>query len=309
MKKLISIVVPVYNEEEIIGKTSSRLIETADGWEEDYEIIFVNDGSTDHTFQILEKISDNNTQIKVISFSRNFGHQMAFTAGLDYSKGDAIIVIDGDLQDPPEIMTQFIQKWTEGYKVVYGKRIKRKGETFFKLITANLFYRIMEKLSDTKIPRDVGDFRLMDRAVVEKIKNMRERHRFIRGMVSWVGFKQTFVEYVRDERVAGVTKYPFKKMLIFALDGIFSFSTIPLKAVTQLGFLVTGFTFIYITYIVVNRLLGYGVPGYASIIISVLFLGGVQLLSIGILGQYIGRIFEEIKDRPLYIVERTINIE
>lgn len=307
--KLISIVVPVYNEEEIVRTTYSRLKEVAGKWEDNYEIIFVNDGSTDHTLRILEEISDNNSPIKVISFSRNFGHQMAFTAGLDYAKGGAVIVIDGDLQDPPEVMTELIQKWKEGYHVVYGKRIKRKGETFFKRITANIYYRLMEKLSDTKIPRDVGDFRLMDRSVVDKIKNMRERHRFIRGMVSWVGFKQTFVEYVRDERVAGETKYPFKKMLRFALDGIFSFSTVPLKIVTQLGFLITLLTFLYIVYIVMNRILGHGFPGYASIIVSILFLGGIQLLSIGLLGQYIGRTFEEIKSRPLYIVEKTINIE
>jgi len=309
MSKLISIVVPLFNEKETVKTTVSRLKEVAEEWIYNYEIILVDDGSNDGTLQILRKLSQNDKLLKIISFSRNFGHQMAFTAGLDYANGDAVIVIDGDLQDPPHVMNQFITKWEENYDVVYGKRIKRKGETFFKLYTSYLYYHLLDKLSDTKIPRNVGDFRLMDRSVVDKIKNMRERHRFIRGLVSWVGFKQCAVEYERDERFAGKTKYPFKKMLKFALDGIFSFSTFPLKFASQLGFLVTLFAFLYIIYIIVNKMLGYGFPGYASITVSILFLGGVQLLSIGVVGQYIGRIFEEIKDRPLYIVERTYNIE
>ena len=309
MSKLVSIIVPLFNEEEIVNTTFSRLKRIAEKWSYDYELIFIDDGSTDRTFQILVEICENKPEAKAVSFSRNFGHQMAFTAGLDYAKGDAVIVIDGDLQDPPEVMSQFIQKWKEGFHVVYGKRIKRKGETFFKLITANLYYRLLEKLSDTKIPRDAGDFRLMDRSVVNKLKNMRERHRFIRGLVAWVGFKQCAVEYERDERIAGETKYPFKKMLRLAFDGIFSFSTVPLKFATQLGLFITLFTFLYIVYIVINRILGYGFPGYASIIVSILFLGGIQLLSIGLLGQYVGRVFEEIKGIPLYIVERTINCD
>ena len=307
MSQFISIIVPVYNEEEIIALTVDRLVEISSKWDEDFEILFIDDGSLDKTLTILHDYALKNKRIKVISFSKNFGHQMAFTAGLDYAKGDAVIAIDGDLQDPPEVMSQFIQKWKEGFHVVYGKRIKRKGETFFKLITANLYYRILEKISDTKIPRDVGDFRLMDKSVVEKLKNMPERHRFIRGMVSWVGFKQCAVEYERNERTGGQTKYPLKKMLRFAFDGIFSFSTVPLKFATQFGLFITLFSFLYIVYIIINRLLGYGFPGYASIIVSILFLGGIQLLSIGLLGQYIGRIFEEIKGRPLYIVEKTVN--
>lgn len=308
-KKIISVVVPVFDEEELINHTINKLQSEISTWDYDYEIIYVNDGSTDNTLKLLINAAEKNSKLKIISFSKNFGHQMAFTAGLDYAKGDAVIVIDGDLQDPPRVMNHFIKRWEEGYDVVYGKRIKRKGETLFKLFTANLYYRFFEKLSDTKIPRDVGDFRLMDKSVVSKIKDMRERHRFIRGMVSWVGFKQCAVEYERDERIAGETKYPFKKMLIFALDGIFSFSTVPLKIITKIGFLITLFSFLYLIYIVINKILGYGIPGFASIIVSIVFLGGVQLISIGILGQYVGRTFEEIKGRPLYIVEKTINID
>ena len=310
MRKLISIVVPVFNEEQVIQNTINVLNETVSKWSFDHEIIYVNDGSTDGTSQILKQVSGSNPKIKVINFSRNFGHQMAFTAGLDYAKGDAVIVIDGDLQDPPEVMKEFIQKWQKGYNVVYGKRIKRKGETFFKLITANLYYRLMEKFSDTKIPRDVGDFRLMDRAVVDKLKIMKERHRFIRGMVSWVGFKQIFVEYVRNERVAGETKYPFKKMLRFALDGIFSFSTVPIKYTIVMGIITTTLAIAGIIYVFIARLLTDGwVSGWTTLIITILLIGGIQLISIGILGQYIGRTFEEIKRRPLYIVESTINID
>lgn len=310
MKGLISIIVPVFNEEEIIQNTINQINELASGWEHNYEVIYVNDGSTDKTWSILEKAAIGDSKIKVISFSRNFGHQMAYTAGIDHSKGDAAIVIDGDLQDPPEVMTEFIRKWEEGFQVVYGKRKERKGETFFKLITADLFYLLLDKVSDTKIPRDVGDFRLMDRVVIDRIKNMRERHRFIRGMVSWVGYKQAAVEYNRDERIAGETKYPFRKMLGFALDGIFSFSIIPLKISIWLGLIVSTLAFAGIVYAFILRLFTENwVTGWTAIIISVLFIGGVQLISIGILGQYLGRTFEEIKGRPLYIVDKTINVE
>ncbi len=306
--KLISVIVPLYNEEEIVKTTASRLVAVTEQWEEDYEIIFINDGSSDRTLLHLNAIVSANLKLKVISFSRNFGHQMAFTAGLDYACGDAIIVIDGDLQDPPEVMNDFIAKWKEGYQVVYGRRAKRRGENLFKLATAAVFYRMLNKLVDIDIPKDVGDFRLMDRVVVDSLKQMPEKHRFIRGMVAWVGFKQSFVEYEREARIAGETKFPFKKMLKFALDGIFSFSTTPLKVSMVMGVLITSFSFLYMIYVVVMKLLGYGFPGYASLVVFILFLGGVQLISIGILGQYIGRTFEGVKDRPLYIVDQTINM-
>ena len=310
MKKLISIIVPLYNEEEIVKNTVIQLNEIASHWNEDFEIIFVNDGSLDKTYQILKEIAKNNKKIKIINFSRNFGHQMAFTAGIDFAKGDAVIVIDGDLQDPPEIMTKFVKKWKEGYQVVYGKRLQRKGENYFKLISAKLFYRFMATLSDISIPKDTGDFRLMDKIVINKLISMREKHRFIRGMVSWVGFKQTSVEYVRNSRIAGKTKFPLNKMLKFALDAIFSFSTTPIKYTLYFGFFSMMLSLSGIIFVLLSRLITDNwVSGWITIIIAVLFIGGVQLISIGVLGEYIGRIFEEIKRRPLYIIESTFNID
>ncbi len=310
MATLISIIVPVYNEEELINNTVTGLLNEATNWEYEFEIIFVNDGSTDKTYEYLKKESEKNARIKILNFSRNFGHQMAFTAGLDFAKGDAVIVIDGDLQDPPSVMSKFINKWEEGYHVVYGKRIKRKGETIFKLFTANLFYRLLDYLSDINIPRDAGDFRLMDRIVVDKINTMRERHRFIRGMVTWVGFNQTSVDYIRDERLAGETKYPFKKMLNFAFDGIFSFSITPIKFTILLGTFTVVLSFIGIIWAILSRLFTQGwVSGWTTLIIAILLSGGIQLISIGILGQYIGRTFEQIKDRPLYIIKDKINLD
>ena len=248
--------------------------------------------------------------IKLINLSRNFGHQLAFTAGLDYAKGSSVIVIDGDLQDPPEVMNMFIKKWESGYDIVYGKRLKRSGESFFKLLTSKIFYIVLDKFSDVDIPRDVGDFRLMDRKVVDKINTMRERHRFIRGMIPWLGFKETLVEYDRDSRFAGQTKFSFNKMVKFALDGIFSFSTVPIKYTIFLGILTVILSLGGIIYAFVARLLTDGwVSGWTTLIITMLFIGGVQLISIGVLGQYIGRIFEEAKHRPLYVIESTLNIE
>jgi polyisoprenyl-phosphate glycosyltransferase len=305
----ISVVVPVYNEEQLILKTVNSLLSEVSNWNHDYEIIFVNDGSSDDTFKILEKEALKNSKIKIINFSRNFGHQMAFTAGLDYSKGNAVIVIDGDLQDPPRVMRKFISLWEQGYHVVYGRRVNRKGESYFKLASAKIFYRILNMLSNIKIPKDTGDFRLMDRSVVNKLNLMREKHRFIRGMVTWVGFNQTFVEYDRDERSAGETKYPLKKMISFAFDGIFSFSTVPIRLTISVGIFAVFISMLGIIFAFVSRILTNGwVSGWTTIIISILFLGGVQLVSIGVLGQYIGRTFEEIKDRPLYIVQDMINM-
>jgi len=310
MTKLISIIVPVYNEEELINSTINRLQSEVNDWSYNHEIIYVNDGSKDSTLAILKKAAEKDTKIKIIDFSKNYGHQMAFTAGLDYAVGDAVIVIDGDLQDPPHVMNQFIDKWEEGYDVVYGKRLKRKGESFFKLITAKIFYKIIDFLSDTKIPQDVGDFRLMDRKVVDEFKLMRERHRFIRGMVSWMGFKQCAVNYDRDKRMAGETKYPINKMIKFAMDGIFSFSIVPIKASMWLGIFTIILSFIGIIYSLISRIFTDNwVTGWTAIIISTLFIGGIQLFSIGILGNYVGRTFEEIKGRPLYIVDELTNFE
>jgi polyisoprenyl-phosphate glycosyltransferase len=310
VKRKISVVIPVFNEEEVISDTISTLLKETSTWKYNYELIFINDGSIDRTYDILKDKCALNTNIKVLNLSRNFGHQMAFTAGLDIASGDAVIVIDGDLQDPPHVMKQFITKWENGFHVVYGKRSRRKGETYFKKLSARLFYQLLDVLSETNIPRDTGDFRLMDRCVVEKLKTMREKHRFIRGMVSWVGFKQTSVIYERDQRPAGKTKYPFKKMMTFALDGIFSFSTVPIKISLFVGFLTILVSFFGILLALINRLLTNGwVSGWTTLIITILFLGGVQLISIGVLGQYIGRTFEQIKDRPLYIIQDTTNLD
>ena len=310
MEKLVSIIVPIFNEEEIIDEMISIIIDVASTWDYDYEIIIINDGSDDGSRKKIEKICKENKKVKLINLSRNFGHQMAFTAGIDHAKGSSVIAIDGDLQDPPTVMTQFIQKWESGYEVVYGKRLNRKGESLFKLFTAKFFYFILNKFSDVYIPRDVGDFRLMDRVIVDKIKTMREKHRFIRGMIPWVGFKQTFVEYDRNPRFAGQTKFSFNKMLKFALDGIFSFSTVPIKYTILMGIFTILLSLGGIIYAFVARLLTDGwVSGWTTIIITILFIGGVQLISIGVLGQYIGRIFEEIKGRPLYIINSTLNIE
>ncbi len=310
-KKLISVVVPMYFEEEVASICYNRLLKTMDNIKYNYELIFVNDGSTDRTLDILEDIAQKDKRVKVVSFSRNFGHQLAVTAGIDKSKGEAVVLIDADMQDPPELIPQMIELWEKGYHVVYGKRKKRKGESRFKLATAKYFYRILNRLSDVTIPLDTGDFRLMDRKVADVLRSMPEKSRFIRGMVSWAGFKQIPLEYEREKRFAGTTKYPLKKMLKFAFDGIVSFSTKPLKVSQFLGFLAVIVALAVFIYTVTYRILGGKnlVAGWASIMTTVTFLGGVQLISIGILGEYIGRMYEQSKNRPLYIIEREINTD
>lgn len=309
--KLISIVVPMYYEEKVADECYKRLKKVMNDNNINYEFIFVNDGSKDKTFEILNKIAEEDNNTKIISFSRNFGHQIAVTAGVDKAKGDAVIVIDADLQDPPELIPKMIDLWNEGYKVVYAKRKKRKGESFFKLFTAGMFYRILDKMTDIDIPLDTGDFRLMDRDVVNVLKTMKENNRFVRGMVSWVGFKQTPIEYERDERFAGETKYPLKKMIKFASDGIISFSAKPLKLMGSLGVFCVSVSLIIFLYALIRKLTNdvNVVSGWASIMTAVTFLGGVQLLSISVLGEYIGRIYDESKGRPLYIIEKEVNIE
>ena len=269
-----------------------------------YEVIYVSDGSTDKTNELIANIVSNckNNQIKFISFSRNFGHQIAVSAGIDYASGRAVVLIDADLQDPPELIHEMIQKWKEGYHVVYCQREKREGESLFKIISSSLFYKVLAILSDVKIPIDTGDFRLMDRRVVDELKNMPEKDRFIRGMVSWVGFKQFALKYKRDERYAGVSKYPFWKMVRFAIDGILSFSNKPLKFATFIGFLSSFLSLIGITYAIVMWITGEPVLGWTLMFITLLFFGGVQLITLGIIGEYIGRSYVESKRRPLYIL-------
>ena len=311
MISLISIVVPLYNEELVINEMHGRVTEIMGKSGVNYEIVMINDGSRDHTLDLAKTICGRDKRTKLISFSRNFGHQIAITAGMDKASGDAVVIIDADLQDPPEVIPEMINKWREGCHVVYGVRKKRTGEGRFKLITAALFYRILRKMTSVDIPVDTGDFRLMDRKVVEQLKQMKERARFVRGMVSWVGFKQCKVEYTREKRFAGETKYPFRKMLHFAIDGILSFSQKPLKFASAFGLVASGASFLMIIYGVVIRYIfpEKAMTGWASIFIASLFLGGVQLICLGILGEYLGRIYEEIKARPLYIIDEHLNFQ
>ena len=309
LSPLLSVIVPVYNEEMVIMEMHSRLTNVLDSYGIDYEIVFVNDGSQDGTLGIVKQLCNQDKRIKLISFSRNFGHQIAITAGMDKASGQAVVIIDADLQDPPELIIKMLEKWKEGYHVVYATRKKREGESLFKSFTASLFYRMLKRLTPVDIPVDTGDFRLMDRKVVEQLKKMRERARFVRGMVSWVGFRQSKVEYIRQKRFAGETKYPIKKMLKFAVDGILSFSQVPLKISSVFGFISSGFSFFLIIYGFVIKYLfpQKSIPGWASLFVAILFIGGVQLMCLGILGEYLGRIYAEIQKRPLYICDEEIN--
>ena len=308
-----SIVVPLYNEEEVINETYKRLKAVMDTLGEEYELVFVNDGSRDRTAELVTGICEVDGNVKLLNFSRNFGHQIAVTAGMDYAKGDAIVVIDADLQDPPEVILSMIEKWKEGFEVVYGKRLKRKGETWFKKLTAKMFYRTLASLTTVDIPVDAGDFRLIDRKVCDALKALPEQNRYVRGLVSWVGFKQTAVEYVREKRFAGETKYPLKKMLKFAMDGITSFSYKPLRLATYVGFFMSVVSFMYLIYVLIDRLLFTDelaiATGWASIVSINLFFNGIMLIILGITGEYIGRIYDEVKRRPLYIVAETKNLE
>ena len=311
--KLISIVVPCYNEQEVFGETYKRLTETfeqLDKTKYHYEIIFVNDGSKDNTLEQIQKTIKVDSRIKGINFSRNFGHQIAITAGLDNCKGDAAVVIDADLQDPPSVILEMVKKWEEGYDVIFGKRSARAGESAFKLLTAKWFYRFINRLSDVDMPLDTGDFRLMDRNALDQFLSMRETYRFVRGMVAWIGFKQTFVEYDRESRFAGTTKYPLKKMLRLASDAILSFSNTPLKVATFVGFITSIGAFFGILYSLYMRLFTNDfVEGWTLLMISVLLIGGIILLVLGIIGEYVGRIYGEIKKRPLYIIRDKLGFE
>lgn len=313
----LSIIIPIYNESEIIGELHQRLLKTRELLTietglalADIEYLFINDGSSDDSLAQLIALTHSNPQYKVINFSRNFGHQKAVTAGLEHSKGEQVVIIDADLQDPPEFIIDLYKKQLEGFDVVYAVRKKRVGENYMKIITAKLFYRLLFKVTDINIPLDTGDFRIMRRNVVDTLNSMPESHRFIRGMVSWVGFKQTGLEYTRQERFAGQTKYPYKKMLIFAFDAITSFSTLPLKLMIFTGFLASFIGLLGVIYIVFVKFFTHdAITGWSSIMITILLMGGVQLVTIGIMGEYVGRISEESKKRPLYIIEKIYGKE
>jgi len=297
-----SIVAPVFNEVEILPELHRRIRQVMDSLGEPWELILVDDGSSDGSTEAITSLAAQDARVRPILFVRNFGHQIAATAGLDHSLGEAVVIIDADLQDPPEVIRELAAKWREGYEVVYAVRAEREGETWFKRTTASLFYRIIYRITDVRIPLDTGDFRLLDRAVVDTLNRMRERHRFLRGMAAWVGFRQIGVPYRRAARFAGQTKYPFKKMLRLALNAITGFSYFPLQIATYLGFLCAGLSALAIPVIVALRLAGsQAFFGQATTLIAVLFLGGVQLISLGILGEYVGRIYDEAKGRPLYI--------
>lgn len=309
--KLISIIIPMYFEEDVVDECYKRLTTVASSNNLHYELIFVNDGSKDRTPELLEAIAVKDQNAKVVNLSRNFGHQIAVSAGIDKAKGDAVVIIDADLQDPPELIPQMINLWRDGYDVVYGKRKRRNGESFFKLVTAKMFYRVLNSMSSVSIPMDTGDFRLMDRKVIEVLKKMPEQNRFLRGMASWVGFRQIALEYERSERFAGETKYPLKKMLKLAADGILSFSSKPIKLIEYSGIVTLFIAFIAVIYLSISLIfdLRYVNLEWILILAIIVFIGGVQLLSIGIVGEYISRIYDESKGRPLYIINKEINTE
>lgn len=300
---LISVVVPVFNEADGIlafHERTTRVLSNLEGMA--WELIYVDDGSSDASFQALCGFAAGDPRVKVLRFSRNFGHQIAISAGLDHARGDCVAVIDSDLQDPPEVIAEMLAQWRLGFDVVYGVRSDRAGETAMKLMTASAFYRILGRLTNIQIPANVGDFRLVSRRVVEHLRLLREKDRFVRGLVSWVGFRQIGIPYQRDARHAGETKYPFGKMLKFAFDGITSFSTAPLRLATWLGLFAAVLAVIYLLSVFVQKLLGHTVQGWATIMVALLFLGSVQLIVLGILGEYLGRIFMEVKPRPMYVI-------
>ena len=306
MKITYSIVAPIFNEKENLPELYRRVKEVMDSTNEPWELILVDDGSTDGSTEIIRELGQQDKSIRPIIFARNFGHQIAITAGWDYARGDAVVIIDADLQDPPELILEMAKKWKEGNEVVFAVRTEREGESWFKLWTASLFYRTIYRITDVKIPLDAGDFRLMDRKVVNVLKQMRERHRFPRGMSAWVGFKQVGVEYKRAARIAGETKYPFRKMFRLAINAVTSFSYFPLQVATFFGFISAGIAILAIPVVAYMRITGsQAFFGQASTLIAVLFLGGVQLISLGILGEYIGRLYDEAKGRPLYIVREA----
>lgn len=308
--KLLSIIVPCFNEEAVIEETYRRLSSIFPALEMEVEVVFVNDGSRDDTMLKLRRIAAQHENVKILSFSRNFGHQIAITAGMDYAKGDAIVVIDADLQDPVEAIGEMVIKWRQGFEVVYGTRIERKGETLFKKISAKAFYKLLNKLTDEEIPTDVGDFRLIDRKVLNALKSMPERSRYVRGLVAWLGFKTTSVEYIREPRFAGKTKYSLLKMFKLALDGIISFSYKPLRFASFIGSLISLLSFLYLAYILYQgSFTDNTVSGWASLMAVMLFFSGIILVVLGIIGEYIARIYEEVKARPIYVIADGVGVD
>jgi dolichol-phosphate mannosyltransferase len=305
MKPTFSIIAPIFNESESMPEFYRRISTVMDATGDPWELILIDDGSTDGSTDLMQELAKKDPRVRPVIFARNFGHQIAVTAGLDYSRGDAVVIIDSDLQDPPEVIPDLIARWREGYEVVYAVRAEREGESKFKLWTASLFYRMIYRITDVKIPLDTGDFRLVDRKAVNVLNRMREHYRFLRGMSAWVGFKQIGVPYRRVARFAGASKYPFKKMLKLAMNAVTGFSYFPLQLATYLGFIVALLAIIMIPVVIILRALTeVQFLGQASTLVAVLFLGGVQLMSLGILGEYLGRVYDEVKGRPLYVVSR-----
>lgn len=302
----ISVIIPVYNEEKNIQNLYDRLSEVMQNLNVSYELIFVNDGSKDASIGLIKVLAKKYKEVKYIDFSRNFGHQIAVTAGLDKTSGDAVVIIDADLQDPPELIADMYQKRKEGFEVIYAKRKNRKGESFLKLLTAKVFYRLLAKMTSISIPVDTGDFRMIDKKIVEVLREMPEKNKYLRGQISWVGFNQTFVEYDRQERQAGATGYTYRKMLHFALDGITAFSDVPLKVVTYFGFIVSIIAFFVAIYALFAKFVWENsVPGWTSLMIAILFIGGIQMIAIGIIGEYLSRMNHNIRNRPLYIIRES----
>jgi dolichol-phosphate mannosyltransferase len=302
----LTIIVPIFNEEGSMPELYRRVVSVLDRAATSWELILVDDGSTDGSAQAIESLARKDRRVRPVLFARNFGHQIAVTAGLDHARGEAVVIIDADLQDPPELIPDLVRRWKEGYEVVYAVRTERVGESWFKTATASLFYRMIARITDVHIPLDTGDFRLLDRKVVDALRHMRERHRFLRGMAAWVGFRQVGVPYKREARFAGETKYPFRKMFRLAINAVTSFSYFPLQIATYLGFLCAGASALAIGVVIIMRLSGsQAFLGQASTLIAVLFLGGIQLISLGILGEYLGRVYDEVKGRPLYVLRAS----
>ena len=304
-----SVVAPVYNESATLPHFYQRVTAVMGELADPYELILVDDGSRDNSLEAMRCLRAEDQRVKVLSFSRNFGHQIAISAGIDAAKGDAVIVIDSDLQDPPEVITELVAAWKSGYEVVYAVRTGRKGETRFKLATAKLFYRLLSRIAAVDIPHDTGDFRLMDRRAALAMRGLREHHRFMRGLSSWIGYRQTGVPYVREERYAGNTSYPFRKMLKLAIDAMTSFSYLPLQLATTFGFSIAGLSVLGIILTIILRLANRTVAGQATTLVAVLFLGGIQLIFLGVIGEYLGRIYDEVKGRPLYLIREALGFE
>jgi polyisoprenyl-phosphate glycosyltransferase len=305
-----SIVIPVHNEAEVLVELFDRLSDLIERLDADTEVVLVDDGSTDPSFEIMRDQHERDSRFRVVRLSRNFGHQLAITAGLDHAGGDAVVIMDADLQDPPEVVLEMVQRWHEGFLVVYGVRVQRVGERPVKQLTASWFYRVLNRLADVPIPLDAGDFRLVDRRAVDIVRSMREQRRYLRGMFAWIGFDQTGVQYVRAPRLAGSTKFSFRRMISFASDGLLSFSAAPLRAALNLGFAMSSVAFLTGLFAIVAKLTSlYTTPGWASLAVAVAFLGGMQLTVLGVIGEYIARIYDEVKQRPLYVVREELGAE